>query len=104
MRALENRKICSAPALIDLAGANRASSRAGENHFAARASRDPLRKRIVSVQNDRSFGANGLCKRAFLLRNSFARSHKLDMRDTNVCNDADVGRSYFRQRRNFTGV
>jgi hypothetical protein len=49
-------------------------------------------------------GADGLCKRAFLLGNSFARSDKLDMCDTNVCNDADVGRSYFRQRRNFARV
>src|SRR5437762_6731150 len=80
MRALENSELCSVLALAYLGGADRSVSCARQGDFAARTRRDAIAERIVCIQDDGPPNAHSFDKGAFLISNSYARTHELDVR------------------------
>ena len=104
MRALENSELRAVLALAYLGGADRSVSCARQGDFAARTRRDAIAERIVCIQDDGPPNAHSFDKGAFLISNRFARTHELDVRNTDVRDDGRIRLRDFRQRRNFTRV
>src|SRR4029077_2160021 len=104
MRALENCEICSSSTLANFTGSNIFRGGPGEKQLPPGAGRDAFAKWIVRIQDDRSLRADGLCESPFLLRNFFARTHELDVCQTNICDDGHIRDCQPCQRCNFTGM
>ena len=104
MRPLQKGEIRSAFALGYFTGANCPGSCASKDDFGARARGDMLGKGIIRIQNDRPISADSFDKGAFLLRDCLARSHKLNMRDADVCDHRHVRHSQARQHGDFSGM
>ena len=72
---------------------------AGEDRLRAGAARDAFAEGIVGVQDDRAVMRRPPLRARLFPRDRFAGTHEFDVREADVRDDGDVGRSDFREGR-----
>ena len=103
VRAFENGELGAARALSQIGRAQRSFVRSGKNHVCAWVRFAIISaERIVRIQDQCPIRAERFGERAFFLRDRFARSHEFDVRDTDVRDDADIGRGDLGERSNLS--